>query len=780
VHLLHSLRSRRSAPAVASSAAALVAAAVVALPGGTARAATDLVTNPSFDNGVIAPWSAYGVTSTTVQSDAVQTDALCADIPAGTTNPWDAAIQLENVPVVNAGGYEFSFRARAAKDATITTAFQQGAPGYERIAGGNPALTSQWQSFTYSGTAGKDGTGSVVFQGGGQGANTVCIDDVHLLSGVQPPPYVPDTGPRVRVNQVGYLPFGPKGATLVTDATTPLPWQLRNAAGSVVASGTTTPRGTDRTSGQNVATIDFSSWTAPGTGYTLSTDGETSRPFAVSATIYQQLRRDSKTFFYTQRSGTPIRDSLVPGYGRAAGHVGVAPNQGDTAVGCQQPVAWLDGWTCDPAFRTDVTGGWYDAGDHGKYVVNGGIATAQLLGEYERNQRADDADRRALADVTLRIPEAGNKVPDILDEARWELTWMLKMQVPANTTVTGLTPYAGMAFLKVQDDSWTGLPLAPANDPKVRELHRPSTAATLNLAAVAAQGARVFAPYDKAFSRRLLSAARTAYTAAKAHPAVYSPEADGNSGGGAYADGNVIDEFYWAAAELYITTGKAEYRTDLLASPQHTADVFSVNGFSWNTLAPLARMDLATTRNGLPKAERDRIRASVVAGADKILALADQQPYGQPYAPADGRFDWGSNSNLLNNLQVLATAYDLTEAAKYRRAVLVGMDYLLGRNALNHSYVTGYGTVFSQNQHSRMYAHQLDPSLPHPPVGSIAGGPNSSIQDPVAQSKLKGCTGQFCYLDDIGSWSTNEIAINWNSALSWVSSFVADLGNGKG
>jgi len=778
VHPRQSFGSRRSILAAATSAAVV---ALVVVPGGPARAATDLISNPSFDNGVVAPWYAYGVTASEVRSDAVQAEAFCADVPAGTTNPWDAAVQLDNVPAVNASGYELSFRARATTDVVITAGFQLGAPGYEPVAMGNPALTAAWQTFTLSGTSPKDGTGSLVFQAGGKAAAfTFCIDDVHLLSGVEPPQYVPDTGPRVRVNQVGYLPGGPKGATLVTDTTTPLPWQLRNASGAVVRSGLTGPRGVDPTSGQNVATIDFSSYARPGTGYTLTADGETSYPFDISDTAYQRLRRDSKTFFYTQRSGVAILDSLAPGYGRAAGHVGVAPNQGDTAVGCQQPVTWLDDWTCDPAFRTDVTGGWYDAGDHGKYVVNGGIATAQLLGEYERSLRVRHADRRALADRTLRIPEAGNKVPDILDEARWELAWMLKMQVPADTDVSGLTPYAGMAFLKVQDDSWTGLPLAPAADPKTRELHRPSTAATLNLAAVAAQAARLFAPYDRVFARTLLTAARTAYAAAKAHPAVYSPDADGNSGGGAYGDSNVDDEFYWAAAELYLTTGRAEYLADVHASPLATADVFNVNGFSWNTPGPLARMDLATVPSRLPQREREGIRRSVVAGADKVVALQAHQAYGQPYAPANGMWDWGSNSDLLNNLQVVATAYDLTHAAKYRRAVLTGVDYVFGRNALNHSYVTGYGTVSSQNQHSRMYAHQLDPSLPHPPAGSISGGPNSSIQDPVAQGRLAGCTGQFCYLDDIGSWSTNEVAINWNSALSWVSSFVADLRNGDG
>jgi endoglucanase len=137
-------------------------------------------------------------------------------------------------------------------------------------------------------------------------------------------------------------------------------------------------------------------------------------------------------------------------------------------------------------------------------------------------------------------------------------------------------------------------------------------------------------------------------------------------------------------------------------------------------------------------------------------------------------WDWGSNSAILNNMVVLASAYQLTGHPKYRDGVLVGLDYLLGRNALNRSYVTGYGEVSPQNTHSRWYAHELDPTLPHPPVGTLAGGANSSLQDPYAASKLAGCIAQFCYIDDIQSYSTNEEAINWNSALAWVSGFVAE------
>jgi endoglucanase len=341
-----------------------------------------------------------------------------------------------------------------------------------------------------------------------------------------------------------------------------------------------------------------------------------------------------------------------------------------------------------------------------------------------------------------------------------------------------------MVHHKIADQDWTGLPLDPAADPQVRELHRPSTAATLNLAAAAAQGARLFARYDRPFAATLLAAAGKAYRAAKAHPAIYAPNDGANDpspGSGPYNDSDVADEFYWAASELYLTTGHRNYRHDVLASPLNTADVFTAGGFDWGHVAPLARLDLATVPNGQPG--RRAIRRSVLQAATRYLGDQRAQPFGQAYAPPDGNYAWGSNSQILNNMQVIGTAYDISGRRQYRDGVLRSMDYLLGRNALNQSYVTGYGDKFSQNQHSRMYSHQLNPALPHPPAGTVAGGPNSTTAttgDPVSTPLFKnGCAAQFCYIDDIGSWSTNEITINWNAPLSWVASFLADVAAGR-
>ena len=131
---------------------------------------------------------------------------------------------------------------------------------------------------------------------------------------------------------------------------------------------------------------------------------------------------------------------------------------------------------------------------------------------------------------------------------------------------------------------------------------------------------------------------------------------------------------------------------------------------------------------------------------------------------------------MLNNALVLAAAFDLSGDPKYRSGALEAMDYILGRNALNQSYVTGYGTRFSQRQHSRWFANAANPDYPRPPNGALAGGANSSIQDPVAQRLFgaAGCAAQTCYVDDIEAWSLNEIAINWNAALGQMAAWLAD------
>ncbi|WDZ84543.1 glycoside hydrolase family 9 protein [Micromonospora cathayae] len=567
----------------------------------------------------------------------------------------------------------------------------------------------------------------------------------------------PDPGSIVKVNQVAYVPGLPKQATIVSGSGSPIAWTLRNAAGSTVASGQTTVRGADSLSGDSVHIADFSGYDTVGTGYVLSAGGAQSYPFDISAAAVRKLRYDALAFFYHQRSGTPIEAQYVGNaYARPAGHLNVAPNRGDNNVPCRV--------SC--GYTMDVRGGWYDAGDHGKYGVNTGIAAWQLINQYERTLHVAGADRAALADGTLAIPERGNGVPDILDEARWGVEFLMKMQIP-----TGRTD-AGMVRHKVSDENWTALPTRPEQDAQPRVLAAPSTAATLNLAATAAQAARVWKTIDPTFADRALTAATRAYTAAKANPTRYADPNDTN-GSGTYADNNVSDEFYWAAAELYATTGASNYRTDVTGSPHFRGTGFATHGFEWWWTAGLGDVTLAMVPNGLASSDVSATRNAIASYADQLLTQANRQGY--PVAThSQPLFVWGSNGIVANAGNVLALAYDFTGQQKYRAGVYQTLDYLFGRNPYNQSYVAGYGERATRNVHHRFWANQVDASLPTAPAGSLAGGPNHELQDPYAQAQLAGCRPQKCYIDHIEAYSVNEVTINWNSALAWLANWAAE------
>jgi endoglucanase len=570
----------------------------------------------------------------------------------------------------------------------------------------------------------------------------------------------------IRLNQVGYPPSFPKRATIVNSSATALPWQLKNKAGKVVASGQTTVFGNDAASGEHVHTADFTSYTTPGTGYTLHVETAESHPFSIDRTIYGKLKYDVLAYFYHNRSGIAI---ALPYAGarqwtRAAGHAGVSPNAGDTDVPCAPDTG------C--SYRLDVRGGWYDAGDQGKYVVNGGIAVWTLLNQYERAKHFGSI--APFSDGKLSIPESANLVPDLLDEARWEVEFLLRMQVPEGQ------PKAGMVHHKMHDANWTPLPTWPDLDPQPRYLRPPSTAATLNLAAVAAQSARVWKDIDTTFAARCLSAALKAWNAALNNPAIYAPFTDG-MGGGAYADGDVTDEFYWAAAELFITTGNKNLYQDYLANSKHhkhlrtalpgSIDRGACTSMTWNTVEALGSISLAVVSNSLPEAEIAAIRKSIIEAADAYLGLANKQGFAVPFSHLSG-YPWGSNSFVLNNGIILALACEFTQNSAYLHGAADALHYVLGRNAMDQSYVSGYGSNPLQNPHHRFWARQKNADFPPPYPGALSGGPNSGLQDPVAAGRLKGCAPQKCFVDDIESYSTNEVAINWNAPLAWLCAFL--------
>ena len=423
-----------------------------------------------------------------------------------------------------------------------------------------------------------------------------------------------------------------------------------------------------------------------------------------------------------------------------------------------------------------------------------------LLNLYESDLMAGDASKWADGSGTVVVPESGNSMPDILDEVKIEADFFKKMQ-----------RNDGMVYHKIHDYKWTALCVAPADDELTRIVKPVTYAATLNFAAAMAQYARLAKDYDQDASGYLADAEK-AYKAAKASykpfsndwgtdqyadlESLYAPIAQ-NKGGGPYGDTDVEDEFYWAACELYIATGDASYKTDLegysAGAGAYGVDTALYGGenngtrssFTWGTLASLGTFSLCVNakdmqEKGLLSAEEvSTIQKNVKQAADYFIDLENASDFGIPYVGHDynadvwsvadyeagngvdgvvskelkNGYEWGSNSMVMNNAITMALAYDIDHEAKYINGVSTAMDYILGRNVIEQSYVTGYGEHCLKYPHHRWWSGQLDAErFPYAPDGVLSGGPNSQMQDPMIQGagyKAGSLAPMACYLDNV-------------------------------
>ena len=355
----------------------------------------------------------------------------------------------------------------------------------------------------------------------------------------------------------------------------------------------------------------------------------------------------------------------------------------------------------------------------------------------------------------------------------------------------------------------------------------PTFAATLNYAACAAQAARLWNDYDSAKAANYLKTAKEAYQAYKKwyYPAAKNEETREDSlyapmyqakGGGPYGDNEVLDDAYWAACEIFVSAtalsdaDASTYKTELesyknaykvttrITGGENASGEGSFTTFNWGNTASAGSLTLALHKDMLSAADAKTVEDSILEAAGEYLAEEDKQGYGIPYK-YDGPgykdpnnlpdtitihgYEWGSNSMVINNLIVLAYAYDQTEDTKYMNGIVSGMDYLLGCNPLSFSYVTGYGTYHEKNPHHRYWSYELDKTLPMAPDGVLSGGPNAGLQDPYVRALAfvpgeEGNPSQRCFVDSIEAWSTNEVTINWNAPLAWIVSFMQDEASG--
>ncbi|MBQ8959756.1 MAG: glycoside hydrolase family 9 protein [Ruminococcus sp.] len=768
-----------------------------------------------FDEGVGLPWhiceSAPGEMDFEIDNGVYKiTIVNPGGASQGGEDRWDCQFRHRGLKIVAGHQYKVSYEITASNSGKYYTKIGNLDGDLElwhNMSTGQGDFDSQWEPIqiganetkkvevTFTPTQSLD-VAEWAFHLGGDGQYTpggcfpagtvITFDNMSLidLTGDENDYIQPEKWQRADIltNQVGYFTERAKRATLLCGDKKSVDFELKDSSGKTVYEGESKPFGFDEDSEDNVHVLDFSDFDGEGTFYLEAENGAVSREFTVGEPApYSSLLYDALNYFYQNRSGIEIESQLITSgdadaLARAAGH----PK--DMAE-IQQT------WGYSGSSGTiDVTGGWYDAGDHGKYVVNGGFSLWMLQNQYETALKYGFEDK--FADGTMNIPENENGFPDLLDEARWEMEWMFSMIVDNGE-------YKDMLYHKAHDEKWTALGIAPADDDMKRIVKPPTTAATLNFAACAAQASRLWKDLDEDFAQKCLDAAEDAYAAAKKHPDMYAP-LDESVGGGAYGDDDVEDEFCWAATELFITTGDEDYYDEIteneffLSMPEKLGGGESVDtagSFDWGNTGGLGTLSAALNGDQFDKGDTEIITENICAAADGYLELEESQGYGLPYAAStlsyndsDKGYLWGSNSFVADNSVVMAYAYLLTDEEEYLDGAIGGMDYLLGRNAMDYSYVTGYGSHATEFPHHRFWSNQIDDTFPKAPCGVLSGGPNSGMQDPWVQGsgwKKGQIPPQKCYLDHIEAWSVNECTINWNASLAWLSGFVAQE-NGDG
>ncbi|MBX2859502.1 MAG: glycoside hydrolase family 9 protein [Cellvibrionaceae bacterium] len=747
--------------------------------------AVNLISNPDFSES-IAPWE-LGFWNESAGSAVVENGRACVQVDNPGLADW--SVQMRESDLRFAAGREYAFSADvwSSTALTINASGVDESDGFTYHFGENFAIDAPLDGAPQTITANFVNGGGDTEQGKFRfllgdtlvpAGETVCFDNVELLD---PEGETEDSVPLplpIVVNQHGYLPKLQKHATYVLGSSyaspeTPRSWQLFSGE-TKVASGQTVYSGVDVGSGDITHLINFSEVSAVGEfQFRIVEDAGleseavfNSETFSIDPGLYGQFKYDALAYFYHNRSGIAIEADLVgEAWARPAGHLQ------DASVETFACVADPNSELCRVL---DVSGGWYDAGDHGKYVVNAGISVWTLMNQYERS-RYLGGNLTEYGDGSMALPasEIDNGIPDILDEVRWELDWMMKMQVPAGS------PNGGLVYHKMHSEFWTGIPTAPDQDPVTRYVQPPSTTATLNLAASGAQCYRVFREFDADFAQRCLQQAQLAYAAAKSN--AFIPATDNGNGGGTYADSNPGDEFYWAASELFLATGADNYAVDMASASELHLSLETVaygqSMMGWPTTHGLGIISMATVGRAFnaPESWVETSRQALIAVADLYLDKTRTQAFGLPMGSE--QLYWGSNSNVANNMIVLGLARDFTCNEDYANAMQSSMSYLLGRNPLGQSYVSGYGSLSMENPHHRFWAGSVDDNFPLPPPGVLAGGPNGLLQDPIIAARLQGCTPMKCYLDHIESYSSNEVTINWNAPLAWAAAYLDELGD---
>ncbi|MEX0720285.1 MAG: glycoside hydrolase family 9 protein [Balneolaceae bacterium] len=562
------------------------------------------------------------------------------------------------------------------------------------------------------------------------------------------PLFAQSTNDKPKVNQIGYYPDGPKIAiTPEIEATT---FFIKRAEDESIAfEGELISGGTNEFSGEEVKIADFTEFREAGFFILEIQGGESSFPFGIGDNTFEDVTDGVMKAYYFMRASTALEAEYAGKWARNLGHADDDVIVHNSAASENRPTD----------SRISAPKGWYDAGDYNKYVVNSGISTYTLLFAYEQFPEFFD-------DQNLNIPESDNDIPDILDEALWNLRWLLKMQDPDD----------GGVYHKLTHANFTGAVMPSATNNIARYVVQKTSAATFDFAAMMAQAARVFEPFLPDFADSALAAAEEAWQWGLDNPAVYYNQGELQNPAintGAYGDGNVTDEQFWAASELYITTGEESYYDDEGWKDNE------IENPGWNNVRALGLYSLIHHRKNLTPAafaDTTAMKQKLVNSFSLYMNDAASAPYRSSFGLFDWQFNWGSNGGAGNLGMALLQVFQVTGDSLYYDGAIHVLDYLLGRNPVDYSYITGFGDQTPMNIHHR--PSEAD-NVNDPVPGLVAGGPNPGNQydceDNSGYPDYPSDLPAVSYLDHWCSYSTNEITINWNAPAVYLLSGLQAL-----
>jgi endoglucanase len=547
----------------------------------------------------------------------------------------------------------------------------------------------------------------------------------------------------IRLNQIGFYPEGPKSAFVINSNATKF-YVIKSDKKDTVYKGDLTKGGNWEYSGENTLKAEFSSFSLPGTYIIYVPTVGRSYPFEIKRSVHHKMGKAALKTFYYQRASIDLKPKYAGKYSRKAGHP-------DTVViihGSAKASSRTEG------SNISSSRGWYDAGDYNKYIVNSGISTYTLLAAYEHFPNYFDT-------LKVNIPESKNKVPDILDESLWNLRWMFTMQ-----------DEDGGVYHKLTNPGFDGF-VMPEMAVNPRYVVIKTTTASYDFAAVMAQSARIFSKFKTelpGLSDSCLLASMKAYEWAKKNNVLYNQNQISEAFKpaivtGAYDDNDFSDESQWAAMELFGTTGKTEYYKDAKIQ-ESLNDGFGIP--SWQKVNTLGLFSLVYFKDKYAMPDGKAMQDALLKLADKLRNYAQtESAYAVPMGQSQSDFVWGSNSTVANQGIILIQAYNLTKDKTYLNAAIASLDYLLGRNGTGYSFVTGFGGKPTMHPHHR--PSEAD-GIVDPIPGFLAGGPNPSQQDKVHCPGVEYPSDKpgTSYLDNVCSYASNEIAINWNAPLVYL------------